>query len=267
MNSDEQVAEIQEAIQCGIYAGSLLSGPIEDTEPLIFLDEESGQPIELGEFVKRGGGQCILHKPEPKTRLCSYEEALARFQKDETLDLADRRHLNRLAADSRMIEHWDFIQRCQPLNTWAASPGWLIWHVLVARRAAEYFGDYPRKQRYAENAENLARYLRQRGETDEPTCRLLEDLAPEALQQFEAVPVPVSRKGSNIFRGREAHNTRELKAFMNLMTNHFRATYGQPLYEVVATLTDSAFPGRETTTDHVRNAVKPTRKKDRLGKP
>jgi hypothetical protein len=54
---------------------------------------------------------------------------------------------------------------------------------------------------------------------------------------------------------------------MNLMTNHFKTLYGQPLYEVVATLTDSAFPGRETTTDHVRNAVKPTRQEDRLGKP
>ena len=142
-----------------------------------------------------------------------------------------------------MIEHWDFIQRCQPLNTWAASPGWLIWHVLVARRAAEYFGDYPQKQRYAENAENLARYLRRKGETDEGLALQLRQ--PEALEPFKGVPVPVSRKRSNITRGREAHNTRELKAFMSLMTNHFKATYGQPLYECVATLTDSAFPGRE----------------------
>jgi hypothetical protein len=49
--------------------------------------------------------------------------------------------------------------------------------------------------------------------------------------------------------------------------NQFKTLYGQPFYEVVATLTDSAFPGRETTTDHVRNEVKPTRQKDQLGKP
>jgi hypothetical protein len=248
-------------------------GPIEESEKQIFLDEETGQPIEISELLKRpeGRGHCIARVPEPRTRPCSYEEALARVQKDERLDPADRQHLKRLAADSRMIEHWNEIQRLRPQEPWVASPGWLIWHVLVARRAAEFFGDYPQKQRHAENAENLAKYLRQEGETDERTCQLLEDLAlelrqPEALEPFNAVPVLVSRKGSKINRGYKAHNTRELKAFMNLMTNHFKAIYGQPLYEVVATLTDSAFPGRETTTDHVRNAVKPTRQKDRLGK-
>jgi hypothetical protein len=40
--------------------------------------------------------------------------------------------------------------------------------------------------------------------------------------------------------------------------NQLKTLYGQPFYELVATLTDSAFSGRETTTDHVRNAVKPT---------
>ena len=269
MDSSEQVAEIQEAIAAGIYVGSLPSAPMGDSEPRIFIDEKSGQPITLNELAKRG--RCILREPELRASTCSYEEALARFRQDETLDLADREHLQRLSADSRMIDHWVFIQACQPLLTWAASPGWLIWHVLTARRAAEYFGDYPQKQRHAENAENLARYLRQMGEADEQTCKILEDLAlqlrkPEALKPFNEMPLLVSRKGGNSVQGRPTHNTRELKTFMNLMTNHFRSTYGQPLYEVVATLTDSAFRGRETTTDHVRNAVKPTRKKDRLGK-
>jgi hypothetical protein len=274
MDFDEQVAEIQRAVRHGIYAGPLPSGPMEESEKPILLDEETGQLIEISELLKRPEGRrhCIMREPEPRTRSCSYEEALARFQKDERLDSADHQHLKRLAADSRMIEHWEDIQRFQPQETWVASPGWLIWHVLVARRAAEFFGDYPQKQRHAENAENLAKYLRQEGETDEPTCQLLEDLAleqrqPEALEPFKEVPVLVSRKGSKINRGYKAHNTRELKAFMNLMTNHFKAIYGQPLCEVVAALTDSAFRGRETTTDHVRNAVKPTRQKDRLGKP
>jgi hypothetical protein len=273
MDSSQRDAEIQDAIRHGIYVGSLPSGPIEIQDPPIFLDEKSGQPIKISELIKRADGDrhCIMREPEPSPRPCSYKEALARFKKDETLDSADRKHLNRLAADTRMIKHWEFIQRCRPLITWAASPGWLVWHVLVARRAAEFFGDYPQKQRYAENTENLARYLRLKGETDESTCQLLEDLAlqlrqPEALEPFKAMPVPVSRKGRNTIRGRETSNTRELKAFMNLMANHFKATYGQPLYDVVATLTDSAFPGRETTVDHVRNAVKPTRTKDRSGK-
>jgi hypothetical protein len=273
MDFDEQVAEIQEAVRNGIYVGPLPPGPMEESEKTILLDEETGQPIEISELLKRPEGhrRCIMREPEPRTRSCSYEEALARFQKDERLDSADHQHLKRLAADSRMIEHWEDIQRSRLRETWLASPGWLIWHVLVARRAAEFFGDYPQKQRYAEIAENLAKYLRREGETEEPTCRLLEDLAlklrqPEALEPFKAVPIPVSRKGSNIRRGYRAHNTRELKAFMNLMTNHFKEVYGRPFYGIVATLTDSAFPGRETTIDHVRNAVKPTKKKDRSGK-
>jgi hypothetical protein len=244
---------------------------MEESAKPIYLDEETGRPIQIRELLKRPEGRrhCIVREPEPRTISCSYEEALARFQKDE--NATDHQHLKRLAADSRMIEHWEDIQRFQPREAWVASPGWLIWHVLVARRAAEFFGDYPQKQRYAENAENLAKYLRQEGETDEPTCRLLEEVAnnlrqPEALEPFEAAPVPISRKGSNINRGQKAHNTRELKAFMNLMTNHFKAIYGRPFYGIVATLTDSAFPGRETTIDHVRNAIKLTKKNDRSGK-
>jgi hypothetical protein len=273
METDEQIAEVQDALRHGIYAGSLPSSPREDSEKPILLDEETGQPIEISDLLKRPEGQrhCIMRVPEPATRSCSYEEALTRFQKDETLDSADHRHLNRLAADSRMIKHWEEIERIQSRQMWAASPGWLIWHILVARRAAEFFGDYPQKQRHAENAENLARYLRKTGETDEPTCRLLEDLAlklrrPEALEPFETASVPVSRKGTNINCGHRAHNTREVRAFINFMTNHFKSTYGRPFYGIVATLTDSAFPGRVTTIDHVRNAVKPTRQKDRLGK-
>jgi hypothetical protein len=272
MDPSEQVAEIQQAIKYCIDIGPLPSGPMEDAEPPIILDIDTNQPTTIGELVKRGVGRAIYRVPEASTRPCSYEEALSRFQKDKTLDSADQDHLVRLAADERMIEHWNSIQRYQPLMTWAASPGWLIWHVLVARRAAESCGDYPAKQRHAENAENLAKYLRKKGETDELTCQLLEDLAlklcqPEALEPFTPAPIPISRKGGNVIRGSKPHNSRELKAFMNLMTNHFKAMYGRPLHEVVATLTDSAFPGRETTTDHVRNAVKPPRQKDRSGKP
>jgi hypothetical protein len=199
MNSDEQVTEIREALSHYTYVGSLPLGPTEDHEAPIFLDEKTGQPIQISELIKRPVGErhCIMRAPEVATRPCSYKEALSRFQKDETLDSVDRQHLKRIAADSRMNDHWNFIQRCQPLNAWAASPGWLIWHVLVARRAAEFFGDYPQKQRYAENAENLARYLRQKGETEEPICRSLEDLAlqlrqPEALEPFKELPVRVS---------------------------------------------------------------------------
>jgi hypothetical protein len=94
MDFDEQVAEIQDALRHGIYAGPLPPGPMEESEKPIFLDEDTGQPIEIRELLKRPEGRrhCILRAPEPRTPSCSYEEALARFEKDERLDLADRAH-------------------------------------------------------------------------------------------------------------------------------------------------------------------------------
>jgi hypothetical protein len=270
MDANRRAAEIEEAISYGIYWGSLPPAPIDDidTEVPSFFDLESGKPIGLSEVLERG--VCGYRGPQRKPVL-SFKEALVRFQQDETLDLADREHLERLAADNRMEDHWDSIQRCRPIDTAMAFPGWLIWHVLAARHAAEVVDDHPQRQRHAENAESLAKFLRKKGQTDEPSCQLLEDLArqlrrPEEFTPFNPILIPVSRKSRNTFRGRATVNSRVLKAFINWMSNHLKATYGQPLNEVVATLTDTAFPGRETTIDHVRNAIKPTTKKGRAGK-
>jgi hypothetical protein len=267
MDSRQQAAEIQEAIKAGIYVGSLPSGPIEDSEPSVFLDAESGKPIGLSEVAKVG--ICILQVPEER-RIHSFKQALACFRQDQTLDSADREHLERLAADSRIDEHWNLLEGFRPVVTWA-SPGWFIWHVLAARRAAEFVRDYPDRQLHAQNAERLTKFLRQKGEMDEPSCQLLEDLArqlrePEEFQPFNPIPIPVSRKSRNTFRGHATHNSRELKAFMHWMSNHLKSTYGKPFNELVATLTDITFPGRETTVDQVRAAVKPTTQAGRSGR-
>lgn len=227
MDSRQQAAEIQEAIKAGIYVGSLPSGPIEDSEPSVFLDAESGKPIGLSEVAKVG--ICILQVPEER-RIHSFKQALACFRQDQTLDSADREHLERLAADSRIDEHWNLLEGFRPVVTWA-SPGWFIWHVLAARRAAEFVRDYPDRQLHAQNAERLTKFLRQKGEMDEPSCQLLEDLArqlrePEEFQPFNPIPIPVSRKSRNTFRGHATHNSRELKAFMHWMSNHLKSTYG-----------------------------------------
>jgi hypothetical protein len=207
-----------------------------------------------------------IRVPE-KRRTPSFKEALASFRQDRTLDPADREHLERLAADSRMEDHWNALEHVQPLVTWD-SPGWFIWHVLAARRAAEFVRDYPDRELHAQNAQRLVKFLRKRGEIDESSCELLKVLArqlrePEEFEPFNPIPIPVSRKSRNTFRGHATHNSRELKAFMHWMSNHLKSTYGKPFNELVATLTDIAFPGRETTVDQVRAAVKPTTQRGR----
>jgi hypothetical protein len=151
-----------------------------------------------------------------------------------------------------------------------APPGWFIWHMLVARRAAESVNDYPQRQNHARNLESLASFLRKKGQTDENSLRLLGELAgqlrePEEFQPFKPFPISVSRK-SHAFGGGASLNSRVLNVFMKLMSNHLKATYGRPFNEIVATLTDIAFPGRETTVDQVRTAVKLRNRIDRTGK-
>jgi hypothetical protein len=104
MDADEQVREIQDAFKHRIYAGLLPPGPIEESEKPIYLDGETGRPIEISELLKRPEGRrhCIARVPEPRTHSRSYEEALARFQKDERLDPADRQHLKRSSAQASL---------------------------------------------------------------------------------------------------------------------------------------------------------------------
>jgi hypothetical protein len=78
---------------------------------------------------------------------------------------------------------------------------------------------------------------------------------PEEFQPFKPFPISVSRKAHAFGHGASL-NSRVVNVFMKLMSNHLKAVYGRPFHEIVATLTDIAFPGRETTLDHVRNAVK-----------
>lgn len=273
MDANQRISEVLEAIQCGIYAGSLPPAPMEDADALPLLDADTGKPIVWSEVVERG---CyIAHAPMVQKpldiRSLSFERSLALFQKDSTLDAVDREHLGRLAADDRMTKHWQFMQRCSPVSTWASSPGRFIWHMLAARRAADVIGDYPERVRQAESAEGLAKFLRVKGEADGLTYELLEDLAhqlrePHEFKPFDSIPIPLSRKSRNTSGGRATRGTRQLKAFMSWMRDYLNATYGQPLNEVVATATDIAFPGQETTLDRVRAAVKPTTRRGRSAK-
>jgi len=277
MNQDQKAAAIREAIEFGIYAGSLPPSPVEVTQAdgPIFFDVETGLPLTLEEVARRG--VCIYRSPDtvplyPLFEKSSLKKALLKFQQDQTLDLADREHLKRLAADERLQEHWNYIVRCcKPKDPSAASAGQLIWHVLAARRAAEFVEEYPERQQHAQNAESLAGFLKKKGQIDKQTFLLLKKLAhdlkqPEDLRPLTPAAIPVSRKARNTFEGHTTTKSRVLKAFMTWMSRHLRATYGQPLNELVATLTDITFPERETTVDQVRAAVKPTTRKGRSAK-
>jgi hypothetical protein len=128
-----------------------------------------------------------------------------------------------------------------------------------------------RRTANAQNAESLARFLKNKGQIDKQTLLLLKKLAhdlkePEDLRPLNPAAIPVSRKARNTFEGHMTTNSRVVKAFMVWMSRHLRATYGQPLNELVATLTDITFPERETTIDQVRAAVKPTTRKGRSAK-
>ena len=104
--------------------------------------------------------------------------------------------------------------------------------------------------------------------TDESAFRVLDELRSQLcetkeFQPFKGFLISISRKGHAV-DDRALSNSRVLNVFMTLMRNHMKATYGRPFNEIVATLTDIAFPGRETTVDHVRTAVKLGRRINRI---
>jgi hypothetical protein len=211
MSQDQKAAAVGEAIKFGIYAGSLPPSPIEVTaaEGPIFFDVETGLPLTREEMATR---RVLVYRPSesvplyPLFKKSSLKRALLEYGKDETLDLADREHLKRLAADERLQEHWNYIVRsCKPTDPSAASAGQFIWHVFAARRAPEFVDDYPERQRHAQNAESLAIFLKEKGQLDKQTFHLLKKLAhdlrePEDLRLLNLTAIPVSRKGRNIFR-------------------------------------------------------------------
>jgi len=134
MNQDQKAAALREAIEFRLYAGSLPPSPIEVTqaEGPKFFDVETGDPLTLEEVARRG--VCVYRSPDtipayPRFEKSSLKRTLLKYQQDHTLDLADREHLKRLAADERLEEHWNHIVRC-------CKPGRIGWpaHLACASR-------------------------------------------------------------------------------------------------------------------------------------
>jgi hypothetical protein len=212
--------------------------------------------------------------------LCSsFKDSLEHFEQEhgDKLDAADREHLGRWAewtADGSWAEDWNTIQarareRVELFGTYAAS-GFFIRYVLRVRRIAQSINqehaERPRHLKHAEQAENLAKFLKQGNGTlmlpesvDKQLCRLLEFSARRWREPGEFLtffgPIRVSRL--------DRKGSRPRMAFMNAMSGYMEDVCGQPLDNVVATLTDIAFQGRPTTIEEVRSARKPTTRSGR----
>lgn len=269
MTAEQQADAVQEAISYGIHLSSLPTDSKDRITRLIYLHESTGRRLTFSEAIKQMK-ECRVQS-ETVVLSLSFDEAVQRLLDDKTLDPEDREHLEGLRTDFRIHEHWKVIEKTPEVSTNKATPGDLIWQVLVGRRVARFIGEFPAREEQARNAEKLAGFLRRTGEVKESDCRLLDDLAsrlrePEDYRFLHVGSIPVSRKSRNTSAGKATKNSREVKAFINWMVGYMKATYGRPFNEVVATLTDVTFPGRETTLDQVRAAVKVSTDKGRARK-
>ena len=138
-----------------------------------------------------------------------------------------------------------------------------IRHVLAAKGVAE--ADRPDYLKHAAEAESLARFLSGYHSGMNlilPPLPKRRDLVPDLenvareLRDIAKKSTPVSRKRPD----------RARTSFMRMISEEIRGMCGKQLDEVVAVLTDEAFPDKETSLDQVRSARKPTTKKGRSGR-
>ena len=189
----------------------------------IYLHEATGRRLTFSEAVKQMK-ECRV-RSETVVLKMSFSEAVQGLLEDDTLDPEDREHLERLRADFRVQEHWKAIEKTPEVVTSEATPGDLIWQVLVGRRVARFVGEFPAREEQARNAEKLAGFFRRTGEAREFDCRLLDDLAsrlrePEDYRFLKVASIPVSRKSRHTSAGKATKNSREIKAFINWMVGY-----------------------------------------------
>jgi hypothetical protein len=219
-----------------------------------------------------------------KTELARIKAEFAQVEpKAGKLDSDDEQHLARWEIDDRAEDVWKTIQinafgpiPCGPNPTFEPLDGFIV-AVLLARRAADNIDNVYRQQRtrraryleLAENAERFAKFyktvlsepppipsiahkkVRLRAEIYESDAKMMRKLAgkaPKALRISRE-----DRKGS-----------RRRVAFMSSISEFISILCGKPLDNVVAILTDIAFPGREATSlEQVRSARRDTTRIER----
>jgi hypothetical protein len=225
-----------------------------------------------------------------KTELARIKAEFAQVEpKAGKLDSDDEQHLARWEIDDRAEDVWKTIQihafgpiPCGP-TTFEPLDGFIV-AVLLARRAADNIDNVYRQQRtrraryleLAKNAERFAKFyktvlsepppipsiaykkVRLRAEIYESDAKIMRKLAGKAPKALRISCE--DRKGS-----------RRRVAFMSSISEFISILCGKPLDNVVAILTDIAFPGREATSlEEVRSARRDTtrigRSKPRIGR-
>jgi hypothetical protein len=226
-----------------------------------------------------------------KTELARVKAEFARVEaKAGKPDADDEQHLARWAIDDRAEEVWKTIQihafgptscganrALDPVEAFVVS-------VLLARRAADnsdnvYRQWQQRRARYlefAENAERLSKFYRTAMSEPPPIpstahkkLRLRAEIYERDAKMMRKLAVKAT-KGLRITR-EDRKGSRRRVAFMSSMSHLTSILCAKPLDNVVAILTDIAFPRREATSlEQVRSARRDTtrlrRSKPRIGR-
>jgi hypothetical protein len=216
----------------------------------------------------------------------SFKAELARFRAElaaemhnlepgcDKLLLEDEQHLARWAADDRAEEIWKTIQAQAigpfPIrdNKWIEPLDHFVLSVLLVRKAAANIDDIRRRwekkraryRQLAIDAERLAQFY-SNALIGAPSTRSREDqriqLRAEIYKEDAEIMRKLAAKGPKSLRVSriDRNGSRQRVAFMYAMSRFVTTFCGQPLDNIVAVLTDIAFPSCEATSlDQVRSA-------------
>jgi hypothetical protein len=227
-----------------------------------------------------------------------FRDALERFGRRNDLDPANREHIERWAKDERADDLWKRFHREAPER----KPEGLIAVALLARCAAELL-ERIRRPRHSNKLRkalsNLlvsdlpdwrvapllglaAEYLQNEPEIyqvapdifPDLTVRVMNvdsvDLEAQELGLKSAAPQVFTDPGGELlplfaFRGvrQNVNNSGPRRTFKILLGEQMKLISGHRLDDLVAALTEIAFPGTEVDADHVRPARRPTTRKAR----
>jgi hypothetical protein len=211
----------------------------------------------------------------PAAAPACFAPILRKQSRSDGLTLDDRKFLQRWADDPRTNELWDKVQtKLAPRLDELVSDRFFVNEILarffineiLAIRRVVQSAELLRNQAAAyrlnaERAEKLANFLDPKSSWPPPPVPSALKFVPalreaaRELRRLEDHDVGVSRKDQN--------GSRERVMFMRDTTELFIRICGRPLDDVVAALTDIAFPGHETTLDQVRSARRPSTSKGR----
>jgi hypothetical protein len=227
-----------------------------------------------------------------------FKDALERFRCRNDLEPANREHIERWARDERADALWDRFHREAPEH----KPEGLITGALFARCAAELFERIGRPRRsnklrktvsnlllsdspdwrVAPFLEHAAEYLRNEPEIYQVAPDILPDYTVRIVNvdsvDAEALGLGLESSAPQVIADpdgelppllayrnvrQNVNNSRPRRTFKILLSEQMKLIRGNRLDDLVAALTEIAFPGGEVDADHVRPARRPTTRKAR----